>query len=97
MSFFKNVASSFVGASLAFIIAGTVLSFVFVGVFIGGIVSSLGDIEDNDVEPVDKSNTVIRMEFDGAITERSTQDANLSLGGFEASSTMGLRYIIKCM
>lgn len=95
MSFFKNVASSFVGASLAFIIAGTVLSFVFVGVFIGGIVSSLGDIENNDLEPVDKSNTVIRMEFDGAITERSTQDANLSLGGFEASSTMGLRDIIK--
>tara|TARA_B100000768_G_scaffold182061_1_gene209104 strand:+ start:18186 stop:20063 length:1878 start_codon:yes stop_codon:yes gene_type:complete len=95
MSFFKNVASSFVGASLAFIIAGTVLSFVFVGVFVGGIVSFLGDVEVDDSEPVSKENTVIRLDFDGPITERSTQNADFSVGGFEASSTMGLRDIIK--
>ena len=95
MSFFKNVASSFVGASLAFIITGTVLSFIFVGVFVGAIFSELGDLEEKDVEPVSKTNTVIRMDFDGPITERSTQDADFSLSGFEASSTMGLRDIIQ--
>ena len=95
MSFFKNVASSFVGASLAFIITGTVLSFIFVGVFVGAIFSELGDLEETDVEPVSKTNTVIRMDFDGPITERSTQDADFSLSGFEASSTMGLRDIIQ--
>jgi len=35
------------------------------------------------------------MDFDGPITERSTQDADFSLSGFEASSTMGLRDIIQ--
>jgi len=38
---------------------------------------------------------VLRMDLSGSITERSTQNANLSLGGFEANSTMGLRDIVK--
>ena len=95
MSFFKNVASSFVGASLAFIVSGALFSMLFVGIFIGGIVSAFSEAEPENVEPVSKENTVLRMDFSGSITERSTQNANLSLGGFEANSTMGLRDIVK--
>ena len=95
MSFFKNVASSFVGASLAFIISGALFSVLFVGIFIGGIVSAFSEAEPENVEPVSKENTVLRMDLSGSITERSTQNANLSLGGFEANSTMGLRDIVK--
>ncbi len=95
MSFFKNVASSFVGASLAFIVSGALFSVLFVGIFIGGIVSAFSDAEPENVEPVSKENTVLRMDLSGSITERSTQNANLSLGGFEANSTMGLRDIVK--
>ncbi len=95
MSFFKNVASSFVGASLAFIVSGALFSVLFVGIFIGGIVSAFSDAEPENVEPVSKKNTVLRMDLSGSITERSTQNANLSLGGFEANSTMGLRDIVK--
>jgi protease-4 len=95
MSFFKNVASSFVGASLAFIVSGALFSVLFVGVFIGGIVSAFSEAEPENVEPVSKENTVLRMDLSGSITERSTQNANLSLGGFEANSTLGLRDIVK--
>lgn len=95
MSFFKNVASSFVGASLAFIVSGALFSVLFVGIFIGGIVSAFSEAEPENVEPVSKENTVLRMDLSGSITERSTQNANLSLGGFEANSTMGLRDIVK--
>ena len=95
MSFFKNVASSFVGASLAFIVSGALFSVLFVGIFIGGIVSAFSEAEPENVEPVSKENTVLRMDLSGSITERSTQNANLSLGGFEAYSTMGLRDIVK--
>jgi len=35
------------------------------------------------------------MDLSGSITERSTQNANFSLGGFEANSTLGLRDIVK--
>lgn len=95
MSFFKNVASSFVGASLAFIVSGALFSVLFVGIFIGGIVSAFSEAEPENVEPVSKENTVLRMDLSGSITERSTQNANLSLGGFEANSTLGLRDIVK--
>ncbi len=95
MSFFKNVASSFVGASLAFIVSGALFSVLFVGIFIGGIVSAFSDAEPENVEPVSKENTVLRMDLSGSITERSTQNANFSLGGFEANSTLGLRDIVK--
>jgi protease-4 len=95
MSFFKNVASSFVGASLAFIVSGALFSVLFVGIFIGGFVSAFSEAEPENVEPVSKENTVLRMDLSGSITERSTQNANLSLGGFEANSTLGLRDIVK--
>ena len=95
MSFFKNVASSFVGASLAFIVSGALFSVLFVGIFIGGIVSAFSEAEPENVEPVSKKNTVLRMDLSGSITERSTQNANFSLGGFEANSTLGLRDIVK--
>ena len=95
MSFFKNVASSFVGASLAFIVSGALFSVLFVGIFIGGIVSAFSDAEPENVEPVSKKNTVLRMDLSGSITERSTQNANFSLGGFEANSTLGIRDIVK--
>jgi protease-4 len=45
--------------------------------------------------PVSKSNTVIRLDLNQPISERSTQNADLSLTGFEASSSMGLRDVIK--
>jgi len=95
MSFFKNVASSFVGASLAFIVSGALFSVLFVGIFIDGIVSAFSDAEPENVEPVSKKNTVLRMDLSGSITERSTQNANFSLGGFEANSTLGIRDIVK--
>jgi len=68
---------------------------LFVGIFIGGIVSAFSDAEPENVEPVSKKNTVLRMDLSGSITERSTQNANFSLGGFEANSTLGLRDIVK--
>lgn len=96
MSFFKNVLSSFVGSSLAIIIGGTVLSFVFVGVFVGGLISAIGgEMEAEESMPVSKSNTVIRLDLNQPISERSTQNADLSLTGFEGSSSMGLRDVIK--
>ena len=95
MSFLKNVLSSFVGSSLAIIIGGTVLSFVFVGVFVGGLISAIGgEMEAEESMPVSKSNTVIRLDLNQPISERSTQNADLSLTGFEASSSMGLRDVI---
>lgn len=91
MSFLKNVASSFVGASLAFLIAGTILIFVFIGALVGGLVSAAAGGDEAELGEVSKANTVLKIDFSEPITERSSNDANFDLTGFNASSTMGLR------
>ncbi|MFZ9054405.1 MAG: signal peptide peptidase SppA [Flavobacteriales bacterium] len=91
MSFFKNVASSFLGASAAFLFAGTLLIFIFVGALVGGIVGAIGGEDLEAQEEVSKANTVLKIDMSMPITERSSNDANFTLAGFEANSTMGLR------
>ena len=94
MSFFKNVASSFLGASAAFLFAGTLLIFIFVGALVGGIVGAIGGEDLEAQEEVSKANTVLKIDMSMPITERSSNDANFTLAGFEANSTMGLRDFI---
>ena len=94
MSFFKNVASSFLGASAAFLFAGTLLIFIFVGALVGGIVGAIGGEDLEAQEEVSKANTVLKIDMSTPITERSSNDANFTLAGFEANSTMGLRDFI---
>jgi protease IV len=94
MSFFKSVASSFLGASAAFLFAGTLLIFIFVGALVGGIVGAIGGEDLEAQEEVSKANTVLKIDMSMPITERSSNDANFTLAGFEANSTMGLRDFI---
>ncbi len=42
MSFLKNIASSCLGASVAILIAGSILIFIFVGALVGGIAEAVG-------------------------------------------------------
>ena len=91
MSFLKNVASSFVGSTLAFLIAGTILIFVFVGALVGGVVSAAAGGEEAGEEAEDKTNTVLKIDFSQPIAERSASEANFDVTGFESNSTMGLR------
>ena len=81
MSFLRNVASSFVGASLAFLIAGTILIFVFIGALVGGVVSAAGSGEEAGEEAKDKANTVLKIDFSQPIAERSANDANFDVTG----------------
>lgn len=91
MSFLKNVASSFVGASLAFLIAGTILIFVFIGALVGGLVSAAAGGDESEEGEVSKANTVLKIDLSQPITERSSNDANFDISGFNTNSTMGLR------
>ncbi len=91
MSFLKNVASSFVGASLAFLIAGTILIFIFIGALVGGLVSAAAGSDESSNELDGKANTVLKIDFNQRITDRSTNEANFDLTGFASNSTMGLR------
>ncbi len=48
MSFLKNIASSCLGASVAILIAGSILIFIFVGALVGGIAEAVGGIEEGE-------------------------------------------------
>lgn len=97
MSFLKNVASSFVGASLAFLIAGTILIFVFIGALVGGLVSAAAGGDGSEQTEVSKANTVLKIDMSQPITERSSNDANFDLTGFQTSSTMGLQDFVQAL
>jgi protease-4 len=97
MSFLKNVASSFVGASLAFLIAGTILIFVFIGALVGGLVSAVAGGDDSEQTEVSKANTVLKIDMSQPITERSSNDANFDLTGFQTSSTLGLQDFVQAL
>lgn len=97
MSFLKNVASSFVGASLAFLIAGTILIFVFIGALIGGLVSAASGGDDSEQTEVSKANTVLKIDMSQPITERSSNDADFDLTGFQTNSTMGLQDFVQAL
>lgn len=97
MSFLKNVVSSFVGATAAFLVAGTLLIFIFVGALVGGILGAFGGGDAEPQEPVSKANTVLKIDMQTPITERSSNEANFSLAGLEANSSMGLRDFIQTL
>ena len=97
MSFLKNVASSFVGASLAFLIAGTILIFVFIGALVGGLVSAAAGGDGSEQTEVSKANTVLKIDMSQPIAERSSNDANFDLTGFQTSSTMGLQDFVQAL
>ena len=65
--------------------------FVFIGALVGGLVSAAAGGDASEQEAMSKANTVLKIDFSQPITERSTNDANFDLTGFESNSTMGLR------
>jgi protease IV len=94
MSFFKSVASSFVGASLALIISGTLLIFIFVGTLVGGVMGAIGGEDGEGEEEETKDQTVLVLEFNGPIMERSSAQPSIDFGGLGASTGMGLQDLI---
>ncbi len=91
MSFFKNIASSCLGASVAILVAGSLLIFIFVGALIGGLAEAFSFSMEEEQIVVSKANTVIQIDMSTPIAERSSNEASFSLNGFDSNSTMGLR------
>ena len=55
------------------------------------MVSAAAGGDATEPEDVSKANTVLKIDFNQPITERSTNDANFDLTGFESNATLGLR------
>ena len=94
MSFLKNVATSFVGASLAMLISGTILIFIFVGALVGGFASAF-EVDDEDGNQGLQEPTVLVMKLNGPIVERGAGGSAIAIGGFGSDAGMGLLEILK--
>lgn len=94
MSFLKNTVSSFLGASAALLISGTILIFIFVGAFVGGLASSF-ESDDEEGEEVLDDPTVLVMKLNGPIMERSSGGSLIEINGFASDTGLGLFEILK--
>ena len=94
MSFGKQILSSFVGSSVALLVSGTILIFVFVSALIGGLVGAFSDAESGASEVDLPEASVLTVAFDEAIVERGEQTPKLNLGNFSAELPMGLDQIL---
>ena len=94
MSFLKNTLSSFVGASAALLISGTILIFVFVGALVGGFASAF-ESDDMDEEQGLEEPTVLVMKLNGPIMERGAGGSAIDIGGLGSDSGLGLLEILK--
>ncbi len=94
MSFLKNTLSSFVGASAALLISGTILIFVFVGALVGGF-ASVFESDDMDEEQGLEEPTVLVMKLNGPIMERGAGGSAIDIGGLGSDTGLGLLEILK--
>ena len=94
MSFLKNTLSSFVGASAALLISGTILIFIFVGALVGGFASAF-ESDDMDEEQGLEEPTVLVMKLNGPIMERGAGGSAIDIGGLGSDTGLGLLEILK--
>ncbi|MDE0978729.1 MAG: signal peptide peptidase SppA [Flavobacteriales bacterium] len=94
MSFLKNTLSSFVGASAALLISGTILIFIFVGALVGGFASAF-EADDIDEDQGLEEPTVLVMKLNGPIMERGAGGLSIEIGGGGSDSGLGLLEILK--
>ena len=94
MSFLKNTLSSFVGASAALLISGTILIFVFVGALVGGFAAAF-ESDDMDEEQGLEEPTVLVMKLNGPIMERGAGGSAIDIGGLGSDAGLGLLEILQ--
>ena len=94
MSFLKNTLSSFVGASAALLISGTILIFIFVGALVGGFASAF-ESDDMDEEQGLEEPTVLVMKLNGPIMERGAGGSAIDIGGLGSDAGLGLLEILR--
>ena len=104
MNFGKQFLASLLGSTVALIVAGTFLIFIFVGALVGGLTSAFAEA-GNGVESdfdfgVDiEEGSVLHLTFDAPFVERGMEVPAFSfgLGGVDAEAQTGLNHFLSDM
>ena len=103
MNFGKQFLASLLGSTLALIIAGSILIFIFVGALVGGLASAFAEAGD-DIESefefgVDiEEGSVLHLTFDAPMAERGMEvPFTIGFGSLEPETQMGLNHFLSDM
>ena len=103
MNFGKQFLASLLGSTLALVIAGSLLIFIFVGALVGGLASAFegsGDGSEMDFEfgsDIDEG-SVLLLTFDAPLAERGMElPFTLQFGSMEPETQMGLNHFLADM
>ena len=100
MNFGKQFLASLLGSTLALVIAGTLLIFIFVGALVGGLTSAFAEAGDSvegdfDFDSDIDEGSVLHLTFDEALVERGMEvPFALNFGSLEPETQMGLNHFL---
>lgn len=100
MNFGKQFLASLLGSTLALVIAGTLLIFIFVGALVGGLTSAFAEAGDSvegdfDFDSDIDEGSVLHLTFDAALVERGMEvPFALNFGSLEPETQMGLNHFL---
>ena len=103
MNFGKQFLASLLGSTLALVIAGSLLIFIFVGALVGGLTSAFegsGDGSEMDFEFGSdiEEGSVLLLTFDAPLAERGMElPFTLQFGSMEPETQMGLNHFLADM
>lgn len=104
MNFGKQFLASLLGSTVALIVAGTLLIFIFVGALVGGLTSAFAEAGDGVESDFDfgvdiEEGSVLHLTFDAPFVERGMEVPSFSfgLGGVDAESSTGLNHFLSDM
>ena len=100
MNFGKQFLASLLGSTLALVIAGTLLIFIFVGALVGGLTSAFAEAGDSvegdfDFDSDIDEGSVLHLTFDAPLVERGMEvPFTLNFGSLEPETQMGLNHFL---
>ena len=104
MNFGKQFLASLLGSTVALIVAGTFLIFIFVGALVGGLTSAFAEAGDGVESDFDfgvdiEEGSVLHLTFDAPFVERGMEVPAFSfgLGGVDAEAQTGLNHFLSDM
>ncbi|HYG50882.1 MAG TPA: signal peptide peptidase SppA [Flavobacteriales bacterium] len=87
---------TFFAALLGMLVAGIILSFIFVLMLAASISSAFSDFEDPSQRPVIRENSVLHLTLDREITDQGPyREFELNIPGFEEDLKQGLNEIVE--
>jgi len=103
MNFGKQFLASLLGSTLALVIAGSLLIFIFVGALVGGLASAFEGATDGSEMDLDfggdiEEGSVLLLTFDAPLAERGMElPFTLQFGSMEPQTQMGLNHFLADM